>query len=60
MGRNEAKELIEKYGGKVSGSVSSKTHVVVAGESAGSKLKKAESLNIEVWDEENFISHLPQ
>ena len=59
MGRSEAKKKIESLGGKVTGSVSSKTDVVVAGESAGSKLKKANELNVIVWDEKTFISMLP-
>ena len=59
MGRTEAKALIERFGGKVSGSVSSKTSVLIAGDNSGSKLKKAESLNVEVWDEATFMSHLP-
>lgn len=49
--RNEAAEMIEAAGGKVSGSVSKKTTYVVAGESAGSKLAKAEKLGVEVIDE---------
>jgi len=51
MTRNEAAELIEAAGGKVSGSVSKKTTYVVAGESAGSKLAKAEKLGVAVIDE---------
>lgn len=54
MTRDEARALIEARGGKVSGSVSKKTGVVVAGESAGSKLAKARELGIEVWDEATF------
>ncbi|MFO7592571.1 MAG: NAD-dependent DNA ligase LigA [Pseudomonadota bacterium] len=49
--RDEAKERLQALGAKVSGSVSKKTGVVVAGEAAGSKLAKAEQLGVEVWDE---------
>ncbi|MDK2799467.1 MAG: ligase [Clostridiales bacterium] len=52
--RNEAKEIIEKFGGKVSGSVSKKTSYVLAGEEAGSKLDKANQLGIKVIDEVEF------
>ncbi len=52
--RDQAKEIIEGFGGKVSGSVSKKTDCVVAGEDAGSKLVKANELGIEVIDEETF------
>ncbi len=58
MTRDEAKALIEHRGGKVSGSVSKKTSVVVAGESAGSKLAKARELGIEVWDEPEFTARI--
>ncbi len=53
--RNEAKELIEKFGGKASGSVSKKTDYVLAGEEAGSKLTKAEQLGIKIITEEEFM-----
>ncbi|WP_078429294.1 NAD-dependent DNA ligase LigA [Alkalihalobacterium alkalinitrilicum] len=53
--RDEAKQKIEALGGKVTGSVSKKTDLVVAGEDAGSKLAKAEQLGITVWSEEQFI-----
>lgn len=56
--RNEAKEGIEARGGKVTGSVSKSTDLVVAGESAGSKLQKAQELNIEVWDEARLFEEL--
>lgn len=55
MKRDEAKKLIESYGGKVSGSVSKKTSFVVAGEDAGSKLTKANELGIEVISEAELI-----
>ena len=53
-GRREAQEIIEKYGGKASGSVSQKTSIVLAGENAGSKLKKANDLGIRIISEEEF------
>ena len=56
--RNEAKVKIEALGGNVAGSVSKKTDLVIAGEDAGSKLEKAQSLNIEIWDENQLIDHL--
>jgi len=56
--RSEAKEHLEALGAKVSGSVSGKTARVVAGESAGSKLDKARKNNVDVIDEEEFITFL--
>ena len=56
--RDEATEKIEACGGKVSGSVSKKTNFVVAGENAGSKLKKANDLGIPVLSEEDFLKML--
>ena len=53
--RNEIKELIENNGGKATGSVSKKTDYLVAGENAGSKLAKAESLGVQVLTEEEFL-----
>lgn len=58
--RNEASELIVRHGGKVSGSVSKKTSFVLAGEDAGSKLTKAESLGITILDEDAFDAMLAE
>lgn len=55
MKRSEAKELIEKFGGKVSGSVSKRTDYVVAGDDAGSKLTKAEELGVNIISEAELI-----
>lgn len=54
MGRKETAELIENYGGKVTGSVSKKTDYLLAGDNAGSKLEKANSLGIAVLSEEEL------
>ncbi|MFZ2220293.1 MAG: NAD-dependent DNA ligase LigA [Rhodoferax sp.] len=54
MGRDEAKDLIEAAGGKVAGSVSKKTHFLVAGAEAGSKLTKAQALGVTVLDEDGL------
>ena len=54
--RAEAKEIIESFGGKASGSVSKKTDYVLAGEDAGSKLTKAESLGITIISEDEFLN----
>jgi len=58
MSRSQAKELIEAAGGKVSGSVSKKTSLLLAGEEAGSKLEKANKLGIKVIDEAGLITLL--
>ena len=58
LSREEVKEKIEAAGGKVSGSVSKKTHYVLAGEDAGSKLEKAKELGIHVIDEQRLFAML--
>ncbi|KYD18585.1 NAD-dependent DNA ligase LigA [Saccharococcus caldoxylosilyticus] len=60
LSRNEAKEKIEQLGGKVTGSVSKNTDLVIAGADAGSKLAKAKQLNIEIWDETRFLQEIEQ
>lgn len=60
LSRNEAKEKIEQLGGKVTGSVSKNTDLVIAGADAGSKLAKAQQLNIEIWDEARFLQEIEQ
>ena len=52
--RDEATAIIERFGGKASGSVSKKTDYVLAGEAAGSKLTKAQELGIPVISEDEF------
>ena len=57
--RNQIKELLEKKGGNVAGAISSKTNFLIVGENAGSKLKKAQALDVEIIDEdqlEKFIN----
>jgi DNA ligase (NAD+) len=60
MSRDVAKDKLEGLGAKVSGSVSAKTHTVVAGPGAGSKLTKANELGLKVLDEEAFVAFLKQ
>jgi DNA ligase (NAD+) len=60
LSRDDAKAEIERRGGKVSGSVSRKTDLVVAGEDAGTKLKKAQDLGVKVIDEEAFLRLLQE
>ena len=56
--REEATSLIESLGGKVSGSVSAKTSAVIVGDAPGSKYTKAMSLNIPIWNEEEFLEKI--
>ena len=58
MGRNEATEIIEARGGKVTNSVTKKTSVVIVGENPGSKFEKAKELGITIWSEDEFLNHL--
>ena len=60
MGRDEATQKLQALGARVSGSVSSKTKCVVAGEKAGSKLDKAQKLDIRVMNEQEFLAFLAQ
>ncbi|XXF76488.1 NAD-dependent DNA ligase LigA [Myxococcaceae bacterium GXIMD 01537] len=60
MSREQAKEEVERRGGKVAGSVSRKTDFVVAGEDAGSKLKKAQELGVRILDEQAFLQLLQE
>ncbi|MNU09191.1 DNA ligase [compost metagenome] len=58
MSRDVAKDKLESLGAKVAGSVSAKTHCVVAGPGAGSKLAKANDLGLKVLDEDAFVGFL--
>ena len=58
MGRSEAGKILEAHGAKVTGSVSKKTTLVIAGEDSGSKLTKANELGIRVMNEEEFVELL--
>ena len=60
MGRTEAGKILEAHGAKVTGSVSKKTTLVIAGEDSGSKLTKANELGIRVINEEEFVELLKE
>ncbi len=60
MGRSEAKKAMLELGAKVTGSVTGKTEVLVAGEKSGSKLKKAQDLGVNILDEKEFLLRLDQ
>jgi DNA ligase (NAD+) len=55
MGRDDAKEKLQRLGAKVSGSVSAKTYAVIAGDNAGTKLAKAGELSVPVWTEQQML-----
>ena len=56
--RKEFEQLIREHGGKVVGSVSGRLSVLLAGDNAGSKRAKAESLGVDIWDEHRFFQHI--
>ena len=60
LSRAQAQEMIRKNGGKATGSVSKKTSIVLAGESAGSKLDKARELGVRIIDEAQFLQMIEQ
>lgn len=60
MSRNDAKARLQMLGAKVAGSVSKNTDFLVAGEKAGSKLTKAQDLDVEVWDEATLLAFLSE
>ena len=60
LGRDELTEQLESLGAKVTGSVSKKTSAVIAGAEAGSKLTKAQTLGIPIWDEDHLRAVLDQ
>ena len=58
--RAEAKEMVEAYGGKATGSVSNRTHYLVAGKGMGSKKNKADAMGVKVITESEFLGLLGQ
>jgi DNA ligase (NAD+) len=56
--RRELTQRLEGMGARVSGTVSTKTDLVIAGDKAGSKLEKARGLGVEVWDEKRLVEEL--
>ena len=60
MGRDDAKARLQRLGAKVSGSVSKKTHAVIAGDNAGSKLAAATELEVPVWTEQQMLDLFAQ
>ncbi|MCP3028366.1 NAD-dependent DNA ligase LigA [Halobacillus sp. A5] len=56
--RSEAKNIVQELGGKVTGSISKSTDLLIAGEDAGSKYEKAEKLGVEIWNEDEFANAL--
>ena len=59
-GRDEAASIVERLGGKTTSSISKKTNLLIAGEKAGSKLKKAQDLGVEVLDEAGFTTRIQE
>lgn len=57
--REKATDIIESLGGKVSSSISKKVFKVLAGNDAGSKLKKAQEIGVDIWDEDTFLNQIP-
>ena len=60
FGRKELGERLEALGATISGSISKKTDLLIAGEKAGSKLKKASDLGVETWDEVRLLQEIPE